>query len=213
MLAILAGVVLSSRAGFPIIRQLRTLPLAAPEGAPSPIKEISQVQERLKEDFRKLQESEARHRELFDANPHAMWVYDLETLAFLAVNDAAINRYGYSREEFLAMTIKDIRPPEDLDRLLANVAKVSEGLNDTGSIWRHQTRAGRILDVEITSHFLLFKGRRAELILANDITEQLRAKRALEEHARQQLLAARLGRLALSAASIDEVIDNASEAI
>ena len=59
---------------------------------------------------------------LFEASPTPMWVYDAETLAFLAVNDAAVRHYGYSREEFLAMTIKDIRPPEDIPRMLVDVA-------------------------------------------------------------------------------------------
>ena len=58
---------------------------------------------------------------LFEASPTPMWVYDADTLAFLAVNDAAIRHYGYSRDEFLAMTIKDIRPAEDVPRLLADV--------------------------------------------------------------------------------------------
>ena len=62
-------------------------------------------------------------RLLFEHHPVPMWIYDLETLAFLAVNDAAVTRYGYSREEFLGMTIKDIRPAEDLPRLLADLAQ------------------------------------------------------------------------------------------
>lgn len=211
-LAILVGVILGSAAGRPVIRQLQALALSTPGGAPSPIKEISQVQDRLEKDFRHIQESEQRHRELFEANPHPMWVYDLETLEFLEVNDAAIYQYGFSREEFLDMTIKDIRPPEDVVRLLRNVAKVTEGLNDTGSVWRHRTKGGRLLDVEIMSHFLLFKGRRAELVLAHDVTEEKRAKRLLKDHARQQLLVARLGQLALSVDSVDEVIESACEA-
>ncbi|MCK7494347.1 MAG: PAS domain-containing protein [Comamonadaceae bacterium] len=80
--------------------------------------------------------NEAKYRELFLANPHPMWVYDLETLRFLAVNDAAVAHYGYSRDEFLSLTIRDIRPPADIPRLLANVAAVTEGI-DTAGIWRH----------------------------------------------------------------------------
>src|SRR5262245_22533938 len=64
-----------------------------------------------------MRESEEQYRLLFESNPHAMWVYDLETLRFLAVNDAAIERYGYSREEFLSMTLAQIRPPEDVQKL------------------------------------------------------------------------------------------------
>lgn len=122
-----------------------------------------------------LQESEERYRMLFESNPHPMWVYDLETLAFLAVNDAAVNHYGYLREEFLNMTLLDIRPEEDHERLLQNVAAVTEGVDHAG-YWRHRIKDGRLIDVEITSHPLEFDGRRAELVLSNDITERKRAE-------------------------------------
>src|SRR5207245_9127156 len=67
----------------------------------------------------RLKDSETRYRLLFESNPEAMWVYDPETLRFLAVNEAAVRHYGYSREEFLALTIRDIRPPEEHERLEA----------------------------------------------------------------------------------------------
>ncbi len=121
-----------------------------------------------------LRESEARYRLLFEANPHPMWVYEIESLRFLAVNAAAIAHYGYTREEFLNMAIKDIRPPEDVSALLANVASVDEGLDEAG-VWRHLKRDGSLIDVEICSHVLEFDGRRAELVLAHDVTERLRA--------------------------------------
>ncbi len=120
-----------------------------------------------------LKESESRYRELFEANPHPMWVYDLEMLAFLAVNDSAINRYGYSREEFLGMTIKDIRPSGEVPRLLENVRGVTEGIDDAGAWW-HIKKDGSAILVEITSHTLLFSGRPAELVLAHDITDRKR---------------------------------------
>ncbi|OGW44340.1 MAG: hypothetical protein A2X57_08855 [Nitrospirae bacterium GWD2_57_8] len=125
-----------------------------------------------------LRQSEERYRMLFENNPHPMWVYDLETLAFLAVNTAAIRHYGYSREEFLARTIKDIRPPEDVPALLGNIAQVTEGIDEAGT-WRHRTKDGRIIDVEITSHVLVFDGRRAELVLAHDVTERRRMEEEL----------------------------------
>ncbi|HEX5773113.1 MAG TPA: ATP-binding protein [Geomobilimonas sp.] len=125
-----------------------------------------------------LRAAEVRYRILFESNPHPMWVYDLETLAFLATNDAAVTHYGYSREEFLAMTIKDIRPPEDLPRLIDNIAHVTEGLDDAG-IWQHRKKDGTLIDVEITSHTLTFDGRQAEVVLANDVTERRRAETAL----------------------------------
>jgi PAS domain S-box-containing protein len=117
----------------------------------------------------------------FFGNPHPMWVYDLETLSFLAVNDAAVVKYGYSRQEFLRMTIADIRPGEDLPRLMENIAQVKDGLDEAG-IWRHHLKNESVIDVEITSHPITFEGRRAELVLAQDVTLRRRA----DEHMRER---------------------------
>ncbi|MDO8682111.1 MAG: PAS domain S-box protein [Armatimonadota bacterium] len=127
-----------------------------------------------------IRDSEQRYKSLFEANPHPMWVYDLQTLRFLAVNDAAIEHYGYSREEFLSMTIADIHPPEDIPALLKNIEEVTEGL-DIAGVWRHRKKDGTIIDVDIVSHTLVFGGKRAELALANDITERKQAEDALRE--------------------------------
>jgi PAS domain S-box-containing protein len=127
-----------------------------------------------------LRESEEQYRLLFESNPHAMWVYDLETLRFLAVNDFAVDHYGYSREEFLSMTIRDIRPAEDIEALNAHLASPQAGLDRAGE-WRHRKKDGSIINVEITSHRFDFGGRPAEFVLANDITERKRAEIALRE--------------------------------
>jgi two-component system, cell cycle sensor histidine kinase and response regulator CckA len=130
---------------------------------------------------RKLQKSEALYRSFFQANPHPMWVYDLETLQFLAINNAAVSQYGYSLDEFLSMTIKDIRPPEDLPRLYKNLEELpAEGLDNAG-VWSHVKKDGSVIDVEITSHLLEFDGRKAELVLAHDITARLQAEKRLRE--------------------------------
>ena len=113
--------------------------------------------------------SEARYRQLFNANPLPEWVYDLDTLAFLAVNDAAVAHYGYSREEFLAMTIADIRPEADLPALGRSIAASTEGIEHAG-IWQHRKRDGSLIFVEITSHTIPFEDRRAKLVLAHDVT-------------------------------------------
>lgn len=128
----------------------------------------------------KLRESEENYQNLFEVNPHPMWVYDLETLAFMAVNETAITKYGYSREEFLQMTILDIRPPEDHQRLLENVATVTEGLNEAGN-WRHLKKDGSVIDVEITAHTMEFYGRKAEIVLAHDITDRKRVENERRE--------------------------------
>lgn len=130
--------------------------------------------------LQELADSRQRYRLLFQSNPHPMWVFDQETLSFLDVNAAAIQFYGYAREEFLAMTIADIRPPEDLPRLLDSLSGVTEGLERAG-VWRHCKKDGTLIYVEITSHTLTFSGRRAEVVLANDVTERLRSEEALRQ--------------------------------
>lgn len=127
-----------------------------------------------------LQDSERRYRELFESNPHPMWVYDLDTLKFLAVNEAAVEHYGYSRDEFLTMTIKEIRPPEDLHALMCHISHGANGLDQAG-IWRHCKKDRQVIDVEITSHTLDFNGHRAELVLAHDVTEQRRAEEKIRQ--------------------------------
>jgi PAS domain S-box-containing protein len=125
-----------------------------------------------------LQESEARYRVLFDSNPLPLWVYDLETLAFLTVNDAAIHHYGYSRDEFLGMTIKDIRPAEDIAALLDDITAPRAIISEIKT-WRHLKKDGTLIDVEITGHDLQFGSRPGRLILAHDITERKRAEENL----------------------------------
>jgi two-component system, cell cycle sensor histidine kinase and response regulator CckA len=127
-----------------------------------------------------LRDSEERYRLLFDSNPLPLWVYDVETLSFLAVNNAAIRNYGYSGEEFLTMTIADIRPAQDVPALLGRVAELGQTSNNTGK-WRHRKKDGSVIEVEIVSHTLDFVGRPARIVLAIDITERERAERALDE--------------------------------
>ena len=123
----------------------------------------------------KLRSSEERYRQLFESNPNPMWVFDLETFAFLAVNAAAVRHYGYSEDEFLAMTIKDIRPSEDVPALLDDLSQKTDGL-DKSTQWRHRRKDGALIDVEITSHELEWLGRRAKLVLVNDVTERKQAE-------------------------------------
>ncbi|HEV3393519.1 MAG TPA: CHASE3 domain-containing protein [Chthoniobacterales bacterium] len=127
-----------------------------------------------------LQRSEEQYRELFQNNPNPMWVYDLNTLAFLAVNAAAVQHYGYTQEEFAAMTIRDIRPKEDLPALVDDLARPSEPLA-TASGWRHRKKEGSIIEVEITSHEVTWLGRPARLVLINDVTDRNRNERAIRE--------------------------------
>ena len=130
-----------------------------------------------------LRQRELQYRHLFEAHPLPMWVYDLETLSFLAVNDAAVQHYGFSRDQFLNMTIADIRPPEAVPRLLDNIAQVQNHHIDEAGIWKHRKKDGSLIEVEITSHILEFAGRRAEVVLAHDVTERLRAEERLRQAA------------------------------
>jgi PAS domain S-box-containing protein len=94
-----------------------------------------------------------------------MWVYDRKSLAFLIVNEAAIRRYGYSEVEFLSRTILDIRPKDDIARLLRNTVRAHEQSQEI-EMWTHFGKDGVSFPVEILSYELLFAGRAAELILA-----------------------------------------------
>ncbi|MBM3180886.1 MAG: PAS domain S-box protein [Chloroflexi bacterium] len=125
----------------------------------------------------KLHKSEEKYRFLFENNPLPMWVYDLKTLAFLAVNDSAVEKYGYTREEFLHMTIVDIRPTEDVPRLTKDLAEQRPILQHSGE-WRHLLKDGTIIDVEITSHTLRMEEHDSALVVAQDITERMRAEKA-----------------------------------
>lgn len=127
-----------------------------------------------------LRRSEAQYRALFESNPHPMWVYEERTLRFLAVNDAAIQRYGYSREEFLSMTIKSIRSPADVPELLKITKDDAPGLGRTG-LWRHRRKDRSVIDVEVSSYGLTFDGKRAQLVLAADVTDKIRAQQGLRE--------------------------------
>jgi two-component system, cell cycle sensor histidine kinase and response regulator CckA len=125
-----------------------------------------------------------QYRLLFDRNPQPMWVFDMETLAFLAVNDAAISHYGYSREEFLRMTVKDVRPPEDIPALLEYFSNTPDGLVEAGE-WRHRKKDGTIINVKITASRLHLEGRRVTVASIQDVTERKRAEEAERFSAQQ----------------------------
>jgi PAS domain S-box-containing protein len=144
-----------------------------------------------KESDQALRASEGKYRSLFASNPQPMWVYDLRTLRFLAVNDAAVDHYGYSRAEFLAMTIRDLHPASDLPALLAHLEGPRPPLDRSGT-WRHRRRDGSARDIEVTSHTIEFEGRPARLVLVADVTEQ----RRLEEQLRQAQKMEAVGQLA-----------------
>ncbi len=126
-----------------------------------------------------LERSAANFRFLFANNPLPMWVYDLKTLEFLEVNAAAVEHYGYSREEFLRMSLLDIRPLEDVPRLKEVVDNFTVGTVRHAGVWKHLLKDGRLRDVDVIAHSFEFAGRRAVLVVAIDVTELKQAEAAL----------------------------------
>ena len=118
------------------------------------------------------------HELLFEQHPLPSWIYDVATLRFLAVNVAAVEQYGYTREEFLRMTLADIRPPEDVDALRDNVLSHRTGFQDSAT-WRHRRKDGTILRVRIVSRGLRYDGIEARLVVACDVREQAETEEAL----------------------------------
>ncbi|HXQ30067.1 MAG TPA: PAS domain S-box protein [Gemmatimonadales bacterium] len=131
-----------------------------------------------------VQESESRYRLLFESNPLPAWVFDVDTLRVLGVNDAAVRDYRYSREEFLALSMRDLVPPEDAADLVAAIGR-GEPLAAGTRQWRHLMRDGSVIQVELTSCRLRYAGRPAELLLAWNITERLRRDDELRRYAAQ----------------------------
>jgi PAS domain S-box-containing protein len=109
-----------------------------------------------------------RYLSLFILNPEPMWVYDVETLKILDVNEAALQRYGYSKDEFLTLTIKELRPAEDVAKLLELVHD-SPNFDRSGP-WRHVLKDGTMIQVLITSHSVTFGDRHARLVMAESLT-------------------------------------------
>ena len=125
-----------------------------------------------------LRASELQYRLLFEHNPNAMWVIDCETLAILAVNDAALEHYGYSREEFLRMTPFDLRVPEEAEELKRILDQETPASRLPG---RHRRRDGSVIDVEVTATRLTFAGRPAYVVLSVDVSDWMQAQTAIAE--------------------------------
>jgi len=109
-----------------------------------------------------------RYLSLFTLNPEPMWVYDVDTLEILDVNEAATHRYGYSRAEFLALTIKSLRPAEDVPKFMERLAETPNF--DRSGPWRHLLKGGTIIQVLITSHSVKFGDRNTRLVMAESLT-------------------------------------------
>lgn len=132
--------------------------------------------------FQELKESEKKYSNLFHICPLPMWVFDSASYRFLDVNLAAINHYGYSREEFLEMTIMDIRPANEVNRTIDVLDDSLKGKNVYyKGVFKHVKKDGSVIDVEIRSDSFKYKDYNARLVLVNDVTEIFKMQRSLKE--------------------------------
>jgi len=136
----------------------------------------------LRVDITDLKEREEKFRLLFDSNPVPMWVFDRETMAFLAVNDAVVARYGYTREQFLGMSLLDIRPREDWPRA-HSIAHSSDDSRRQGITWRHVKADGGTIEVQSWGKSIDYQGRPAVMVAIIDVTERNRAERSIAHSA------------------------------
>ena len=155
-------------------------------------REVVRLRHELMGASARLSDTQNELQLLFSANPCPMWVYDCATLRFVSVNDAAVQTYGFSREDFLSMTLMDIRPPEEEPALLDWVKQIHPGFNSAG-IWRHRRKDGSFLFADIKAFAFETNGRYQELVMVNDVT-----RRTLMEEAVRQ-----------SKASLQSLVDNA----
>lgn len=138
------------------------------------------------------------YRVLFEGNPHPMWIFDVESLAFLVVNEAAVARYGYSQEEFLRMTLRDIRPRDEVGAMEKALSSSHHSDNVIVSgPWTHILRDGRKIQVEVTAHSIRFRGRRARFSLVQDVTERQQLHHKLLHQAHHDMLTGLPNRLLL----------------
>lgn len=133
-----------------------------------------------------IKKSEKQYRYLFMNNPMPMWVMDLATFKFLDVNEMSIMQYGYSREEFLSMTAVDIRPEGEKNSFVNFDRSLNIGShNYKKGIWNHKKKDKTIIQVEIIAHEILFEGKKARIILANNVTKRLEAEQLLSENLKE----------------------------
>jgi PAS domain S-box-containing protein len=125
-----------------------------------------------------LKSSEYKYKLLFESNPLPMWMLSLPERNFVAVNSAAVQLYGYSKDEFLTMNATDIRPPEEVARFLTFMNSPSPGIQHAGN-WIHRKKNGSLITAEIITHDIYYEGSPARLVLANDISERLKAEEKL----------------------------------
>jgi diguanylate cyclase (GGDEF)-like protein/PAS domain S-box-containing protein len=149
----------------------------------------------LEDEFLAVGRATEHYRLLFAAHPHPMWVHDPETLRILEVNDAAVTHYGYSREEFVSMTLPDLRPTEDVEAILRENS-LANSTKLTGP-WRHRCKDGSYIQVDMASHCIDFQGRKCSFVLVQDVTDRQQLHEQLVHQAHHDLLTGLPNRLLL----------------
>ena len=169
------------------------------------ITERKQIEDNLQEYAALLRASEEKYRLLFADNPQPMWVFDFHSLRFLAVNAAAVQRYGYTERQFLAMTITDIRSAEEA-AVLKRDLKRAPHVGRRNLITRHRKSDGTLLDVEISSENIVFEGIPARLVVASDISQRMQAERAADRAKRALHMLTRCNEALVRATSENELL-------
>lgn len=144
------------------------------------IERIANDIEEKYQDQKKIKESDEAYRYMFDMNPQPMLIYKIDNLSILEVNNAAIIHYGYSKDEFLSFTLKDISPKEDIPALIEDINQINSKYSNKGYS-RHIKKNGEFIYVEISAHSLTYKNHNARHALINDITEKIQTELALAE--------------------------------
>ncbi len=129
-----------------------------------------------------LQKSEINYRKLFHSSPLPMWIFEIETLHILDVNEAALATYGYSRDEFLALSVLDLRPEEEKQNFLKTARErfMDKSFRHTG-VWKHRKKDGTLMDVEIDAHWIDYMDRQCRMVAVRNVTEKLKAERQLAQ--------------------------------
>ena len=149
------------------------------EGGPCLLGNGIDITERKKAET-ELRASEQKYKLLFDSNPLSMWMLSLPEYNIIDVNEVALLQYGYTKEEFLKLSVLDFRPKEDIERFKASTNTDFRGIYHAG-VWRHVKKNGDIMYVDIVTHDILYKGQETRLVLANDVTEKYIAEEKLKE--------------------------------
>jgi len=135
-----------------------------------------------------IRTSEEKYKKIFYKNPYPTWIYDLDTLHIMEVNDAALEKYGFDKNEFMRLTMKDLHPPGEAEEFLEDMENLANMQPVERRLWHHHNKAGEMMIVEITSHLIDYFGKMSVQVIINDVTERVRLEKelALQQKLKQQ---------------------------